>query len=79
MEEFLSRIDFSRLPTAQTLKKLDHFVSENPDVLVRFYSNFGDWTNLEWIPAVPNLQRLQLDNSAIASPYTTLEPFRNVP
>ena len=72
-----SRIDFSKLPTAKTLNKLDHFIGENPDVLVRFYSNYGDWTNLEWISAVPNLQRLQLTNSAINSPYTTFEPFRN--
>lgn len=70
-----SRIDFDHLPTPANLIKLNDYIKSGHDVLVRFFSQKGDWTSLEWTEFVPALTRVQLQNYCRKRPITNLGPL----
>jgi hypothetical protein len=72
------RVDFDRLPSKRILQSLDTHLCKHPDTLVRFFSNAGDWTSLDFLRHLPHVRRLSLQNTDIHSPIVSLAPLTDV-
>ena len=73
--EVCNRVDLDRVPSATKLKLLNTYLENHNDLVVRFFSNKGDWTSLAWVPLLPALERLQLQNMHRQRPIASLEPL----
>ena len=67
---------FTHVPESELLVELNEYLVSHPATRVRFFSNFGDWTNLAFLNNLPNVRRLVLQNSDIRSPITNLDQLR---